>query len=348
MILILTRHADDHTSTRVQRMLEQHGADVVLLSPSAMETPAALEIRSAGGRGECVLRLPEREIPLRSVQTAWLWRSWRPEPLLARFQEPSRDRQAWSFFEREWVAFHKGVSMALAAHDIFCVNPPPWNTAYEEKCAQLFLAAELGLAVPPTLYTARPSVARAFSDTHGELIYKPFRVHIDVSEATADRPAQARRLLTNRVAANDLVDYPGMLPTPGIFQPYIAKQFEVRVTVVGRRLFACAIHSQHSARARDDWRRYDFDHTPHEPYELPGDVADRLLQLVDRLKLVFGCVDLIVTPDGEHVFLEVNPNGQFDWIAQLAGLPIYEHLTAMLLAGTVEYDAALGEVQHAR
>jgi glutathione synthase/RimK-type ligase-like ATP-grasp enzyme len=162
-------------------------------------------------------------------------------------------------------------------------------------------------------------------------------------EPDGEQPSRVAKLLTNRVEPADLTEPEGFLPTPGIFQPYIEKQLELRIVVVGRRLFTCAIHSQQSDRARDDWRRYDLDNTPHEPYDLPPEIADRLLQLMERLGLVFGSIDLILTPEGEYVFLEINPNGQFDWIARLAGLPIYEHLAAMLLAGTVDYPA--GEIE---
>ena len=34
------------------------------------------------------------------------------------------------------------------------------------------------------------------------------------------------------------------------------------------------------------------------------------------LGIVFGCFDLIVTPDGEVVFLEVNQTGSFLWIEE--------------------------------
>ena len=34
------------------------------------------------------------------------------------------------------------------------------------------------------------------------------------------------------------------------------------------------------------------------------------------LGIVFGGFDFIVTPGGEHVFLEVNPEGQFLWIEE--------------------------------
>jgi hypothetical protein len=61
-----------------------------------------------------------------------------------------------------------------------------------------------------------------------------------------------------------------------------------------------------------------------------------------RLGLVYGAIDLIVTPEGDHVFLEINPNGQFDFVAQLARLPIYEHLAELLLDGSVADMAPVG------
>ena len=69
------------------------------------------------------------------------------------------------------------------------------------------------------------------------------------------------------------------------------------------------------------------------PHELPANVAEKLYALMDALGLVFGSVDMIVTPEGKYVFLEINPNGQFDWVAKRAGLPIYEALADLLIAG---------------
>ncbi len=45
----------------------------------------------------------------------------------------------------------------------------------------------------------------------------------------------------------------------------------------------------------------------------------RLVEVVADLGLAFGAVDLIVTPAGDHVFLEVNGNGQWLWLEEEAG-----------------------------
>jgi glutathione synthase/RimK-type ligase-like ATP-grasp enzyme len=122
---------------------------------------------------------------------------------------------------------------------------------------------------------------------------------------------------------------------PVIVQEYVAKRVELRVTVVGRAVFAAEIHSQESNHARFDWRRYDLGSTRHEVHRLPAVVADRCVEIVGRLGLRYGAIDLILTPDGRYVFLEVNPTGQWLWIEKATGLPIGDALCDLLLHGEV-------------
>ncbi len=338
MILILTQFEDDPSVRRVTQLLRDRGSDPIVVCSSTMERPSAVLIANdPNGGTRSILRLGDRSIDLAEVRTAWLWRGWQPDPLEARLRPLAARPAEWRFYEKQWQIFHRGFALLLAQRGVFCVNPPPWNIAYEEKCCQLALASEVGLTIPPTLFTTRLPEARVFSEEHGgSLIYKPFIPYLRMIVAEGDQPSRLQRLLTNRVTSEQLVEGDGFLPTPGIFQPYVEKHVELRVIAVGRHLFACAIHSQRSERACEDWRRYDLDNTPHEPYELPADVAAKLRALMERLGLVYGAIDLIVTPEGDHVFLEINPNGQFDFVAHLAGLPIYEHLAALLLAGNIE------------
>ena len=49
---------------------------------------------------------------------------------------------------------------------------------------------------------------------------------------------------------------------PMILQAYVPKQPELRITVVGRQVFAAEIHSQQTHHTRHDWRRYDLSNTP--------------------------------------------------------------------------------------
>jgi hypothetical protein len=55
--------------------------------------------------------------------------------------------------------------------------------------------------------------------------------------------------------------------------------------------------------------------------------------LIRRLGLEYGAIDLRLTPDGEYVFFEVDPSGQFLSIEQSSGLPISAAVATHLATG---------------
>ena len=65
--------------------------------------------------------------------------------------------------------------------------------------------------------------------------------------------------------------------------------------------------------------------------ELPAEVSRGLHTLMSELGLVFGAIDLIRTPAGEHVFLEVNPSGEWGMLERDLGLPIADAIARALL-----------------
>ncbi len=66
---------------------------------------------------------------------------------------------------------------------------------------------------------------------------------------------------------------------------------------------------------------------------LPNDVAKRCVDLVAQCGLTYGAIDLILTPDGRYVFLELNSAGEYGWIEEMSGLPISEAIADFLMAG---------------
>ena len=59
--------------------------------------------------------------------------------------------------------------------------------------------------------------------------------------------------------------------------------------------------------------------------------------LVRRLGLHYGTIDMVLTPDGRYVFLEINPNGQYLWIEKQSGLPITEAVCDLLARESQRY-----------
>jgi glutathione synthase/RimK-type ligase-like ATP-grasp enzyme len=144
---------------------------------------------------------------------------------------------------------------------------------------------------------------------------------------------------TEVVSKRDVAYAQSVRSCPLIFQAYVPKRVELRVTVVGREVFPAEIHSQQTNQTRHDWRRYDFGKTLYQPHKLPSEVRERCLELVERLGLCYGAIDLVVTPDGRYVFLEINPNGQYLWVELATGMPISEAICDLLLSEAPADDA---------
>jgi hypothetical protein len=104
---------------------------------------------------------------------------------------------------------------------------------------------------------------------------------------------------------------------PALFQEEIPKWCEVRAFFLNKRLYSMALFSQARTRTAVDFRHYDrTDPTRVVPYTVPNDVAESISRLMATVMLDTGSLDLVVTPDGQHIFLEVNPVGQFAMVSR--------------------------------
>lgn len=205
------------------------------------------------------------------------------------------------------------------------INHPEANRIAELKVKQLKLATEVGLEIPKTLVTNKPADAkRFFRETRGKgVIIKRLGggIVLDGNEGSM--------LYTSIVSEKNIKDVDKVRYVPTLFQEYVEKDLELRITVVGSKVFACEIHSQKSEKAKIDWRR-DTLNLLHREHKLPAETEFKVVDLVHKLGLNFGAVDMILTPDGKYVFLEINPNGQWGWIEDLTGMPISEEIINLL------------------
>lgn len=95
-------------------------------------------------------------------------------------------------------------------------------------------------------------------------------------------------------------------------QNKINKDFEVRTFYLDGKLFRMAMFTQRDRKTQVDFRNYNFDNPARRiPYQLPLEVEQKLTKFMELMQINCGSFDLIKTNDNEHVFLEVNPVGQF-------------------------------------
>jgi glutathione synthase/RimK-type ligase-like ATP-grasp enzyme len=227
--------------------------------------------------------------------------------------------------------FREGLFSVLR-RDGFWVNDPEARNRAESKPLQHAIAEEAGLQTPRTLYTNDAAEVRRFiRDCGGRIVYKTLYAAAWSDGAKRWQPA------TSVITADDVSDGDTFVAAPAIYQELLPKAYELRVTVIGRRVFAARLDSQSTDRGRLDWRRAG-DAIAAEAVTLPPEVEAGCLAVLSRLGLVFGCIDLVVTPDGRHVFLEVNQTGQWLFVERWTGMPLLDAFSELLLQGDPAFD----------
>lgn len=128
----------------------------------------------------------------------------------------------------------------------------------------------------------------------------------------------------------------GLHVAPTIFQQAVDFDFDVRVTVIGARVFAAKVQAQDRRKnvSTRDWKVGYFHGVVRlEPYELPKVISRKCAALVKRLGLHFGAIDLVRDKNGIFWFLEINPNGQWAFVEEETGMPLGKTMAHLLLTG---------------
>jgi glutathione synthase/RimK-type ligase-like ATP-grasp enzyme len=317
ILLVSSLTKDDHCAPVVEA-LERLGADAVLLDTA--EYPRNLHLSMAwdgdgGGPRVCLERAAEgggRDLRLADCRVVW-WRRPQELQLSPDIVEPAHIRFAYA----EAYQALNGMWLLL---DAFWVNHPTKDDEAARKPYQLKLARALGLETPATLITSDPAAARAFVAQHGPggVIYKSFL-------ATLDAWRETRQLRAEEVALLDDVAY-----APVIFQEFVPADLDLRITFMGDNCFPSAIDTRHTDYHVDYRMRMDQGQVV--SYTLPDALRARLRAYLDRLGLVYGAIDMRLTPDGRYVFLEVNPSGQWRFMEERTGVPMTDAFARLLMA----------------
>jgi hypothetical protein len=308
---------------RLLTALEVEG-EVIAIEPATL---GSLEVRTHGSRADArlggVTLQPDAVLVWRLPQTC---EHPRRADLLA-------DPVARSYHVRQWTTMLRGLLLAWEVAGVPIVNGADVGR-WDEKTAQIVLAASVGFRTPDTLQSAHPDGIRASLDSWGGAgVTKAFVPFHSVDARTA----RARRQLTREVSTASIDErYEAAVPTPALYQPIIPAAVELRVVVVGDRSFAARIDREQLGHV--DSRHAEPSAVPACEHDVPLALAQRCRALLDRCGLDMAVIDLLIDGEGEAVFLDLNPTGVFDWIACRFDLPIYPavaELLAQLAAGTI-------------
>lgn len=317
VVLLLTHSGDFYTVDLVSQALARRGVRPVRFNTDLFPSSIKITARAGDERDTQLFTETGVQISAAEVKAVWARKVWAPR------MADDLDERYRSMCVAESAAALEGFLDAL--HDVLWVNNIERQRAAENKQRQLRLATRAGLKVPRTLVTNDPAAARQFfAETDGQTVAKLLRP-IAVSMGT-EHPF----VYTSRVREEDLAGAESLRHSSMVFQELIPKAYELRVAFVAGEVFAGAIDASDSSRGQVDWRRVAPGECRWRTAQLPTEVANSLRALMSELGLVFGAVDLICTPSGEHVFLEVNPSGEWGMLERDLGLPISEAIADAL------------------
>jgi len=310
-LLIVTNQFDPHAD-HVISQLRRRGIDFFRLNTE--EYPQGCVLSLSFPASSYIISLKTRQLDCSSVAAVW-YRKPDPFDLHPEVQDLHHQR----FAAQQCQAAMSGLWQVLDT--VSWINHPSALAKAERKVLQLHLARRLGFLLPRTIITNDPGEARNFLRNLGS-----GRNGI----AKTLGYAAGYSVMTTVVSPDDDRALDAIKYAPVILQEYVPKKVEIRVHVIGKKVLAAEIHSQRSEKTAIDWRNYDFDNVPHWPHPLPSKLEVLCVELVRSLGLEFGVIDLILTPNDDYVFLELNPNGQWLWIETLVGLPIAETLVDLM------------------
>jgi len=298
--------------------LERYGKTAKLFKQDKCLQGEYLHFEIIGGKAKYSVIIDGQVYDLGQFSAIWYMKPHLPRELLN--YNPVEHRQ---FIDRQFHVLRQAIWNLC--RDKKWLNDPWAIQMAESKIYQLEVAIRNGFKVPETCITSDPEKVKRFYQEHsGKIIVKLLAVS----------PMLNQVIYTNKVTAKQMQDIDSVKMSPSIFQEIVPKAYELRITVVGDKIFAVKIHSQQDEETSLDWRRKpklnDFD-VKMEPITLPSNIEWQIYGYMQALNLQFGCIDMIVTPDGDYIFLEINPNGQWYFVQLKTELQIAQAIAELLI-----------------
>lgn len=226
-------------------------------------------------------------------------------------QNPKVAEADKKFAELEYRSFYHCIAYTLETLPVWCVNKFSASRFINNKSVQLRLARSCGLRVPKALLSNSPTGVRDFFDHNpNRMICKGFTPHVWQREGQGGvAVTETFELKREQLPPDEVLTY-----APGIYQDMVVKQSDIRMVLMGHRVYSYALHNPLKAL---DWRqdagqgKIEVEIVP-----TPPDVEKGVLAFAAKAGICFGSIDFAVDMKGDWWFLEINEQGQFLWLDQ--------------------------------
>ncbi|SHM43276.1 MvdC/MvdD family ATP grasp protein [Flavobacterium chilense] len=313
-ILLITNKTDVTTDFVVRRLTEQN-INFYRLNTEDLLTKNKLSFNFQ--KNEFILYDKEIDlkIDLLKVKSVYYRR-----PILPSFPSDELTSGEQTFILNEITYWIEGLYKIL--RNAFWISPVFSIREAESKIFQLQIAKELGFKVPDSLITNDVDTARKFIGLSPKII-KPIKTGL------IDDKVKSKVIFTSVFNNSDQIER--IESCPSYFQDFIDKATDIRVTVVGEKVFPASILSQEFEETKVDWRNGENLKLTYEKINLPKKIEELCVKLTKKLGLNFGAIDFVKDKNDEFVFLEINPNGQWAWIERQLDYNISQEICNQLI-----------------
>lgn len=319
-ILIIT-NKDDITVDFIVRLLRRDGIDYYRFNTEDLFNTIDVRFRVDEGKYILFDRNKDVVIDLDEFSSVYFRRPGLPDFSLVEDITLTERR----YLIREAASIIDGIYKKLG--NCFWINNVFRIREAENKLYQLQLAKKIGFLIPETILSNDAKFVRDnfYKDSSSELVIKAVRSG-NIEPETAKKIVFTTDINLDEITRDSI----GMFPA--YIQSKISKKSDLRCIVVGNNVFTAEINSQDDEDATTDWRK-SKSILEHRKYELPEDIKDKCVAITKKLGLFYSAIDLVLDKDGNYIFLECNPNGQWAWIENRINVPISNTIEELLING---------------
>jgi hypothetical protein len=303
-IAIVTVAEDLHAYAVRKALEDRHGVACEIIETDRFPDSGRLTWSLGESFAPTLPTLSGREVDVRLLDLVWFRRPsgvpWRA-PFRPAIPADIVDETAIDIIVGDCRATFIGI-LLNEFRGIWVSHPDRTRNA-ENKLLQLRAAQQAGLRVPQTLISQNPDSIRKFCASLNH------QVLVKTTAGTRNAPLTPGHV-DNALLASDRA----LRLSPAIYQEVIPGNCHLRVHVFGDQFYTAMIRCENL-----DWR-FHLAESVIEPYELSAELEDQLSRVLRSLGLRMGIFDIKLTPEGEPVWLEVNPQGQFLFIEGLSAL----------------------------
>ena len=310
MIVIVSQHAIDFPSDYVYDWLRTLGADCVRINGADLLAGSGFSISYSPTDG--ALDWSGLDMHLDDVRAVWI-RRWMDFDTVKKVDLGVEGLADFStMLENYRQSEFRGLSCFF--FEMLRDKPSLGNSHYIKgslnKARQLVLARLAGLETPDTLITDSKEQVQQMMEKYDRIICKSIW---EIGFFRYDGTALGT--YTFLFTRQHLEELPAKF-SPSLFQEALEKEFEVRVFYLDGKLYSMAIFSAGDKQTAVDFRHYNYGRPNRTvPFRLPANMEEKVIRFMELAGLDTGSLDLIFTPSGKFVFLEVNPGGQFGMVS---------------------------------